>query len=243
MYSHEIDDEIYFKNNELDKSFNYVIRKHIPITNIHPYLFFTPYEIIDCILSIKVRIRHLLHNSPVVYFKVNLMDNGQGYDDKFIYAKELSVKNYGFAEKRRHVEFCTGSEPHSLMHFGKSMYNWECLLNEEEDDCLNVEKNEYVEEFRVAHFHFPLYKYTTATLGTIFLPLFILTLINLCIFYQSWDLNERIANIAMLMIAFLALIPVMHSQMPLPKLTLLEICLYLELSTTILCLIDSVYIV
>lgn len=77
----------------------------------------------------------------MVYFKVNLMDNGQGYDDKFIYAKELSVKNYGFAEKRRHVEFCTGSEPHSLMHFGKSMYNWECLLNEEEDDCLNVEKN------------------------------------------------------------------------------------------------------
>lgn len=43
LYSHEIDDEIYFKNNELDKSFNYVIRKHMPITNIHPYLFFTPY--------------------------------------------------------------------------------------------------------------------------------------------------------------------------------------------------------
>jgi hypothetical protein len=141
------------------------------------------------------------------------------------------------------VEFTTNSEPRSLIEFDKNIYNWDCLKNQDDEDDLNIEKNEHIEEFRVAHFHFPLYKFTTATLGTIFLPLFILTLINLCIFYQSWELNERIANIAMLMIAFLALIPVMHSQMPLPKLTLLEICLYLELSTTILCLIDSVQIV
>ena len=35
--------------------------------------------------------------TPMIYFKVNLMDDGQPYDNKFIYTKEISVHSYGFA--------------------------------------------------------------------------------------------------------------------------------------------------
>ena len=46
------------------------------------------------------------------------------------------------------------------------------------------------------------------------LPLWLLALINLGIFFQDSNLGDRIGSIATLMIAFVALIPVIRSQIP-----------------------------
>ena len=64
-----------------------------------------------------------------------------------------------------------------------------------------------VKHFQYAHFTIPLYKFPTVTIATIFLPLWLLGIINLGIFFQDNNLADRIASIAALMIAFVALFP------------------------------------
>ena len=49
---------------------------------------------------------------------------------------------------------------------------------------------------------------------TIFIPLWLLSVINLGIFFQDNALADRIASIASLMIAFVALIPTIREQIP-----------------------------
>ena len=68
--------------------------------------------------------------------------------------------------------------------------------------------------FQYAHFTVPLYKYPTVTIVTIFLPLWLLGIINLGIFFQDNNLADRIASIAALMIAFVALIPTIRHEIP-----------------------------
>jgi uncharacterized membrane protein YqjE len=53
----------------------------------------------------------------------------------------------------------------------------------------------------------PLYKHPLSTLTTVFIPLWILGLINLVIFFQSPELSGRLAAIATISLAFIALIP------------------------------------
>lgn len=71
-----------------------------------------------------------------------------------------------------------------------------------------------IEHFQYAHFNIPLYKFPMVALATIFLPLWLLGLINLAIFFQDNNLADRIASIAALMIAFVALIPTIRAQIP-----------------------------
>lgn len=78
-------------------------------------------------------------------------------------------------------------------------------------------------------------------MATIFLPLLLLSIINLGIFFQDNGLADRIASIAALMIAFVALIPSIRAQIPPnPKIVFVEILVYFDASTTLLALIHSI---
>ena len=75
----------------------------------------------------------------------------------------------------------------------------------------------------------------------IFLPLWLLGLISLGIFFQERTLADRIASIATVMIAHVAFMPVIRGQLPpSPKLTFTEILVYMEISITLFCLIESI---
>jgi len=77
-------------------------------------------------------------------------------------------------------------------------------------------------------------------LATIFLPLWLLGIINLGIFFQDENLADRIASIAALMIAFVALIPTIREQIPPnPKIVFIEILVYMETLTSLFALIHS----
>ena len=76
----------------------------------------------------------MYENCPVIYFKINMMDDGESYDNKFVYTKELNVQSYGFAEKRRHVEFSRNGDPLSLLYYNKNIYNFKCLQSQEADN-------------------------------------------------------------------------------------------------------------
>ena len=64
-----------------------------------------------------------------------------------------------------------------------------------------------VKEFNTAHFIMPLYKQPFSSIVTIFLPLWLLSILNLGVFFQGTDLADRIASLSGLLIAFVALIP------------------------------------
>lgn len=68
--------------------------------------------------------------------------------------------------------------------------------------------------FRHAHFSIPMYKMPMYSLSTIFVPLWLLGIINLGIFFASSDVGSRIQSIAGLMVAFAALIPTIRGQIP-----------------------------
>lgn len=72
----------------------------------------------------------------------------------------------------------------------------------------------------------------------IFIPLWLLTLINLSVFFQNNDIKYRISNIAILLVAFAAFLPTIRSKIPPSQhVTLIEIITYTLLSTLVFCLI------
>lgn len=88
-----------------------------------------------------------------------------------------------------------------------------------------------------AHFHVPLYKFPFVPFTTILVPLVILGIFNLAIFFQSRDLGDRINNLSALMIAFIGIIPVIRESIPpSPNITRIEQLVYLEIVTTLFCL-------
>lgn len=64
--------------------------------------------------------------------------------------------------------------------------------------------------FQYGHFIVPLYKIPYVSIVTIFIPLFFLALVNLTIFQQDSDFSNRVANIATLLISYVAYFPVIR---------------------------------
>ena len=94
--------------------------------------------------------------------------------------------------------------------------------------------------FNAAHFRVPLYKKPMVAIVTIFLPLLMMAIINLGIFYQKPDLHKRIISISALMVSLVALVPTIRQQIPpTPQITFVEILVFLESLTTLFALFDS----
>jgi hypothetical protein len=78
----------------------------------------------------------------------------------------------------------------------------------------NEDKDLKIKHFQYVHFRIPMYMYPGANLVSIMLPLWILSFINLLIFFSSNDLGSRISSVATLILAFIAFIPTINSQIP-----------------------------
>lgn len=105
------------------------------------------------------------------------------------------------------------------------------------------EKKKDPSHFQYSCFKIPIYKHPLASLVMIFLPLWALAIINLGIFFQDSSLPERIAAIGGVMIAFIALIPTIRSQIPPnPKVMFVQILVYIQIFASFLCLINSLQI-
>ena len=86
----------------------------------------------------------------------------------------------------------------------------------------------------------PLYKYPGNGLVTIFLPVLLLALLSLAIFFQEPQLSGRIGSIATMFLGYIALIPSIKEQLPpSSKLTVIETLVYIETICCMLCLYES----
>jgi hypothetical protein len=100
-----------------------------------------------------------------------------------------------------------------------------------------------IQPFHHAYFNIPLYKFPLSPIFTIFLPLFFLDILNFGILFQDKELADRMGTIATLVLAFAALIPIIRSQIPpTPKVTLVEILVYIQTAPTLLSIIQSLFV-
>ena len=59
-----------------------------------------------------------------------------------------------------------------------------------------------IRPFKYAHFEIPIYKFPMVTIATIFIPLWLLGIITVGIYFQDRVLVDRIVSISALLIAF-----------------------------------------
>jgi hypothetical protein len=94
-----------------------------------------------------------------------------------------------------------------------------------------------VKYFQYTHLIIPLYKYPGNALITIFLPVLLLAMLSLAIFFQEPELSGRIGSIATMFLGYIALIPSIKEQLPpSAKLTIIEAVVYIEALSCMLCL-------
>lgn len=73
---------------------------------------------------------------------------------------------------------------------------------------------------------------------TIFIPLVLITILTMFTFVQGPDYNDKISNIATLMIVYVGLVPVISDSLPpTTSLTLIDLVVYMQLVINILCLV------
>lgn len=120
---------------------------------------------------------------------------------------------------------------------------------------LNVECEKYISKeigedslaqyrsFKVITFTIPFYKYPIMDALTIFIPLVLITILTLFTFVQGPDMNDKINNLATLMIVYVGLMPVINDSLPpTTKITLIDIVLYFQLTISVLCLVRGLQI-
>ncbi len=147
---------------------------------------------------------------------------------------------YAIATKKITVEYSYKNSPLKIIEKAD-----EVNKKLEDDDTTNKASVDYnkIQSFECAHFIITLYKIPSSAVATIFMPVLLLCIINLGIFNQDRVLGGRIENLAALMLAFISVFPVIRNEIPPnPKITYMEILIYLLTGTDLLCLIESVLI-
>ena len=92
--------------------------------------------------------------------------------------------------------------------------------------------------FKIITFNIPFYKYPIMDPLTIFIPLVLITILTLFTFVQGPDFNDKIGNIATLMIVYVGLMPVISDSLPpTTSITLIDFVVYCQLTISVLCLI------
>ena len=91
--------------------------------------------------------------------------------------------------------------------------------------------------YKVVNFNIPFYKYPIMDALTIFIPLVLITILTLFTFAQGPEYNDKIGNIATLMIVYVGLVPVIADSLPpTTSITLIDIVVYFQLTINVLCL-------
>jgi hypothetical protein len=102
------------------------------------------------------------------------------------------------------------------------------------------EKEDSFRCYQYAHFRIPVYKYPGVSILTIFIPIWILGLIGLFVFFQEPAFGARLATVAVLALAFVAFMPTVNASIPkTPEVKLVDLLIVMELAGVILLLVQS----
>ena len=116
---------------------------------------------------------------------------------------------------------------------------------ENEDQEIEEEKVEKhnkkgIRPYQYTHFRIPIYKHPGLSILTVFIPIWILGMIGLCVFFQEQGFGARLESIAVLVLAFVAFLPTINSSIPpSPDIKLVDLLILMQLASTIILLVES----
>lgn len=100
-----------------------------------------------------------------------------------------------------------------------------------------LEKFDMFQNYKV---EFGMYKYPFTTVLTIFLPIMMLAVLNLAVFFQENSLSGRISSLATIMVAYTAFLPTVRDRIPpSPTITAMDLILMGLCCNCMLCLLRS----
>lgn len=147
-------------------------------------VFLTPFETLDLYLSVTVQTVHLgrKNRSHKINIKFNCMDSTE--IDVLGHGEELSFGYYRIASN--HMEWrCTKNRKYPfkpIAYIGKNDLDEDGEKSNQEE--IAEKEVEEIRTFQYCHFRIPIYKFPALSILTIFIPIWILGLIGLFVFYQ-----------------------------------------------------------
>jgi hypothetical protein len=148
------------------------------------------------------------------------------------------VGNDSSEEKKRIFEQLSFTDDGSLGEYDLAETSLTVKCEKFHSDEMASENVDSYRSFKVVTFTIPFYKYPIMDSLTIFIPLVLITILTLFTFAQGPDFNDKIGNIATLMIVYVGLVPVINDSLPpTTSITLIDMVVYSQLLINLLCLV------
>jgi hypothetical protein len=213
------------KEDDRERVVNFTVRQNFR-ANLKGNVFLTPFEMLDIYLSVIVQTVHTRRAGPKTSFKFNCMDSSEV--DVLSHGDSLSFGYYRIATHYLDAKYSNSR----TYPFAEAL----CLAGERA--AAEVEEN--FRCFQFAHFRVPIYKFPGISILTIFIPIWIIGLIGLFVFFQEAAFGARLATVAVLALAFVAFVPTINASVPrTPEVKLVDILILMELAAVILLLVES----
>lgn len=190
---------------------------------------------------------HYFQNFFMLEDEIEKMKKIQDVHVKFNF---MDIDNKDQKKERNHQKI-TSNCGQNFGLYGLSENNLSAVYTDDFVPPLTKKVNEVVElrDYSIikpycnAHFSIPIYKFPLATFTTIIVPLFLLGILNMSIYFQESTLSNRIQSLTNIMLAFVALVPVIKKELPFSsRLTMVEIFTYLEITCCLFCFWESMSI-
>ena len=101
-------------------------------------------------------------------------------------------------------------------------------------------KGQKLAYFEYAHFVIPVYKMPGNAWSTIFIPVFMLAVLSIALYFPNSSLETEVGAVATMVLAFIALIPSIKAQLPqTQKMSVTEWIVYIEALNCMVSLVDN----
>lgn len=182
-----------------------------------------PFNILNFHLSLSFEDIDIDLEEQLIKFKFNCMKR---------------VGNDSEQEKKRIFEQLLFTDDGSLGEYDLAETRLAVRCDKYQSEQVANDSSDAYRSYKVITFNIPFYKYPIMDSLTIFIPLVLITILTLFTFAQGPDFNDKIGNIATLMIVYVGLVPVINDSLPpTTSITLIDIVVYSQLIINILCLV------
>lgn len=200
----------------------YEYRGKFPLDVISDPLM-APFDVVDFKLTIMFFKKIVVFGDTEIIIKFNFMNVDDIESKVWLLEEELnSTGIYGYVENSMSAEFSytrVNEETERRRKLIEQMGSSSLLYQETKLQAYRSDggliHNGRIKNWRYANYKFKLYRYPINTLVMTFVPMWILTVINLFTFWAfPYEVFGRLQTVSALLIAYTALIPTVKARIP-----------------------------
>lgn len=197
------------------------------IAKLNGNVFLTPFHILNMDLLVISQTVHLKIGNTQYHVKFNHLDN----------AATRRIKHSNYFSFGYYCISPVGFQTRDT-NTRENPYEVESEEEVEEEEKVEKHNKKGIRPYQYTHFRMPIYKHPGLSILTVFIPIWILGLIGLCVFFQEQGFGSRLATIAVLVLAFVAFLPTINSSIPpSPDIKLVDLLILMQLASTIILLV------